>query len=111
MDKDNYLIDRETLEKFVDELTKNKPAPVNSADELYNWREQKIQELDNQIGLAIFDGLSEDQLNELNVMLDDDNASPDTFQNFFQNAGIDVESKITEVMRTVATDYLGGQNE
>ena len=104
-------MDREDLEKFVDELTKNKPAPVNSADELYNWREQKIKELDDKIGASIFSSLSEEQLAELNNLLDSDDAIPDTFQTFFQNAGVDVETKITEAMRSVATDYLGGQND
>ena len=42
---DNYLVDRETLGQFVDELMKQKPLSADSADELKTLRENTIAAL------------------------------------------------------------------
>ena len=87
---DNYLIDRETLGQFVDELMKKKPLPANTAEELNTLREQTIKSLDDKIGMAIFGSLTTPQLEEFNQILDRNEESPEIFQNFFQTADIDL---------------------
>ncbi len=108
---DNYLIDRETLGQFVDELMKKKPLPANTAEELNTLREQTIKSLDDKIGMAIFGSLTTPQLEEFNQILDRNEESPEIFQNFFQTADIDLEKTITGTMQSFATEFLGGQNE
>ena len=108
---DNYLIDRETLEQFIDELMKQKPLPANTPEELNNLRESSIQSLDDEISLAIFGSLDKTQLVELNRLLDSGEESPDAFQDFFQKAGINLEETIKGAMQKYSQEFLGGQNE
>ena len=108
---DDYLTDRETLGKFIDELIKNKPVPVNTPEELNTWREQQIKILDDRISEAIFGRLSEEQLIELNQILDRNEESPEVFQRFFDNAGLDLPKIMENTMRSFRTEYIGGGNE
>lgn len=108
---DNYLIDRETLGQFVDELMKKKPLPANTPEELTTLREQTIKSLDDKIGMAIFGSLATPQLEELNQILDRGEESPEVFQNFFQNAGVDLQKTIGDTMTTFGKQFLGGRNE
>ncbi len=108
---DDYLIDRETLGKFVDELIKNKPVPVNTPEELNTWREQQMETLDNRISEAIFGRLNEEQLTELNQILDRNEESPEVFQQFFDNAGLDLPKIIENTMQSFSLEYFGGKNE
>lgn len=107
---DNYLIDRETLGQFVDELMKQKPLPVNTPEELNSFREQNIKTLDDKIGLAIFGKLNKSQLEEFNQILDSGDESPEVFQNFFQSANINLEDTISDAMKNFSTEFLGGKN-
>lgn len=107
---DNYLVDRETLGQFVDELMKKKPLPANTAEELNALREKSIEALDHEIGMAIFSSLNEAQLEEFNQMLDRNEESPEVFQNFFQNTGIDLEKTIADAVQNFGTKFLGGEN-
>ena len=108
---DNYLIDREALEQFIDGLMKQKPLPANTPEELTTLRENAIKELDDKVSLAIFGGLSEDQLNQVNQILDDSAATPETFQQFFAYAGLDLQQIISKAMIAFGKEFLGGQNE
>lgn len=107
----NYLIDRETLGQFVDELIKKKPSPVESAEELNNFREEKIKELDDRISMAVFGSLTEDQNREINELLDRGEEDPEVFKDFFARAGVDLETTITKAMEDFSKAYLeGGEN-
>ncbi len=108
---DDYLIDRETLSKFIDELIKKKPLPVDSTEELNTLRENSIKALDKKIGMAIFTSLSDEQLDEYNAMLDQNEESPEVFDSFFEKAGLDLEQIITKAAEDYAKEFLGGQNE
>lgn len=108
---DNYLIDREALAQFVDGLMKQKPLPANTPEELNNLRENAIKELDDRLGLAIFDSLSEEQLDQINQLLDDPTATPEAFQQFFTSAGLDLQKIISDAMTAFGKEFLGGQNE
>lgn len=109
---DNTLIDRQILGQFVDELIKKQPLPVSNTDELNNLREESIKALDDKICDAVFGRLTPEQDEELNDILDlDEDSSEEVFQNFFQNAGLNVEDIITNTMKEFATEFLGGQNE
>ena len=107
---DNYLIDRETLGQFVDELMKQKPLPANTAEELTALREQTIKSLDDEIGVAIFGSLSKPQLEEFNQILDREEESPEVFQDFFHNANIDLPKIIGDTMQAFSIKFLGGEN-
>ena len=107
---DNYLVDRETLAQFIDELIKQKPLPANSADELNSVREKAIKDLDYQIGTAIFGGLSSEKLAEINHLLDNDEENPEVFQNFFASSGIDLQQTISDTMTAFGKQFLGGEN-
>ena len=107
---DNYLVDRETLGQFVDELMRKKPLPANTAEELNALREKNIEALDHEIGMAIFGSLNEAQLKEFNQMLDCNEESPVVFQTFFQNSGIDLEKTIADAVQKFSTEFLGGEN-
>ena len=107
---DSYLIDRETLGKFVDELLAKK-YPGKSPAELESLREEGIQALDDKIGDTIFGALSDDQLEEVNALMDKEEDNPDVFRDFFTNAGVDLEAKTTEALQSYAESYLNGGEE
>ena len=106
----NTLIDREALGQFVDELIKQKPLPVNDTEDLSSLREESIKALDEKIYNSVFGQLTEEQIDEFSLMLDSDDTSEEAYQDFFQNAGINLKETITNTMQEFATEFLGGQN-
>ena len=108
---EDYLLDRETLEKFIDELMKKRPLPVDNVEELSNYKEEQIKALDNHITKALFGSLNQSQAAELEKLLDNEQENPDVFQDFFHSQGIDVNKIITEAAESFGAQYLeGGQN-
>ena len=108
---EDYLLDRETLGKFVDELMKKRPLPVDNAEELANFKEEQIKALDDRIARAIFGGLNESQTSELQSLLDKESENPDVFRDFFQNHNINLEQTISDALSAFSADFLkGGQN-
>ena len=108
---DEYLIDREILGKFVDELFKKKPLDVANIAELNTMREAKMRELDDSISSALFDNLSAEQTTELEAMLDSNEQSSEVFETFFERAGIVPEKVISETMQRFGESFLGGEND
>ena len=106
----DYLIDRETLGRFVDELLKHKALPVDNADELNAQREAAIKTLDERIGLAIFGQFTEEQNTEFNQLLDREDTTEADYEAFFNNIGLDTEKIVTDAMKEFATEFLGGHN-
>ena len=106
---DDYLIDRETLGKFVDEL-KNQTPSAEQAEELNAKREEIIEALDEKIGLAIFSKFTPNQNDEFNHLLEREDATEADFQSFFDRIGLDVEQIATDTMKNFAQELLGGQN-
>lgn len=107
---EEYLIDRETLEKFVDELMKKGTLPVDSAEEVGELREKLIKELDDDIGMAVFGSLNKSQLAALNQLLDNDKTPEEAFKGFFERAGVNVDEVIADAMKKFAEKHVGGQN-
>ena len=108
---DKYLIDRETLGKFVDELIKRKALPVDNPEELNTLREESIKSLDDKIGLAIFGNLTDEQNTEFNQLLDRTDAEESDYESFFDKIGLNVEQTITDTMNAFGEEFLaGGQN-
>ncbi len=107
---DNYLIDRETLGGFIDELIKKKPFPVNTAEELTNYREGQIKALNDRIGLAIFGRLTKSQNQEINDLIDRGEINSDTLEAFFKRHKIDVDGILKETMENFGKELLGVQN-
>lgn len=109
---EDLLLDRETLGQFIDELMKKHPLPLESAEQLNDFREQQIKSLDNQISEAIFNNLSESQAAELDHLLDTETENPDVFRDFFTRNNINVEQTITDAATAFCSNFLaGGQNE
>lgn len=108
---DNYLMDRQTLGQFVDELIKKKALPIDDTAELEALREKEMRALDDRVIDAIFGRLNDEQDAELNQLLDRDEESPEAFEEFFQSAGINVEEIIGQTMQDFAAEFLGGENE
>ncbi len=107
---DNYLIDRETLGRFVDELIKNKVQAGANLEELNTKREETIKALDKKIGLAIFSRFTPEQNTEFNQLLDSEDTTEVTFEEFFKKIGFDIEKISTGAMQQFAQEFLGGQN-
>ena len=107
---EQYLIEYDTLAELVDKLISQKypdqlPANINEI------RKSEIQKLDDKIGVKIFGSLNEQQLKEVNALLDDDGQDPSALKDFFANAGINLEQKISEAMKEYGTAFLGGKND
>ncbi|MDO4611947.1 MAG: hypothetical protein Q4B29_00575 [Candidatus Saccharibacteria bacterium] len=105
----DYLVDRETLGQFVDALIAQKYQNQPDAN-LETVREEAIQKLDDQISQAIFGSLSKEQLAEINKIFDQNEENPAVFQEFFQNANIDLQQIISRTVLAYKTDFLGGEN-
>lgn len=108
---EDYLFDRETLGKFVDELIKKRPLPIEDANELSNYREEQMRALDKHITNALFGSLDEAQIADLNQLLNQETENPDVFRNFFSEQKINVEQIITDAASSFSAEYLkGAQN-
>ena len=105
----DYLIEREILGQFIDELIKQKPSPVATAAELSAWREKQMKLLDDRITAAIFGSLNEEQLVSVNQLLDQPDTTPDTFFDFFRQAGVDLPKLMTSTMTQFGREFLGGE--
>ena len=108
---DDYLIGRETLGRFIDELFQKKSLQVNSTEELNELRENKMKELDDEITAAIFGKLNDEQMSELEQLLDQNEESSDVFQSFFAKVGINPQDAILATMQNFSQNFLGGKNE
>ena len=106
----DYLMDQETLGKFVDELIKNKTLPVENTEELSALREKSMKELDDRIADAIFGSLTDEQATELEQILDRDDGTEQPYQEFFNRIGLDLEKITADAMQAFAQEFLGGQN-
>lgn len=104
----DYLIDRETLGKFVDELIKNKALPVATAEGLNDLREQAIKDLDDRIADAVFGRFTNEQNAAFNQLLDNDNTTAEDYENFFNGIGFDLDQIISDAMKQFAADFLEG---
>lgn len=107
---DDYLIDRETLGRFVDELIKRKPMSSANAEEADKNREELMAALDRHIGVAIFSQFTPEQNIEFKQKMSSDETTADTYAEFFKKTGIDIEKTIADAMKAFGTEYLGGQN-
>ena len=107
---DNYLIDRETLGRFADELIKKKGATAAGAEDADKTREEVIAALDDRIGMAVFGSFTPEQNTEFNQLLDQDDVPVEAYQEFFDKHHINVEQLITDAVKSFSTEFLGGQN-
>lgn len=106
----DYLIDRETLGEFVDELIKKQALAVDDTDELNRKREEAIKALDDKIGVAVFGQFTQEQYREFDQMLDRDETTKEDYQAFFDKIGLNLEETITNAMQEFAQEFLGGKN-
>ena len=107
----DYLIDYETLSKFVDGLIAIKYPLGNAGTDLTAIREKSIREINDRIEKEVFGGLTLLQATELERLLDDPSATEQDYEAFLKKPGIDFEQKITATMQTFAQEFLGGKNE
>ena len=105
-----YLVDYEELAKFVDALITQKypGTPVEAHKDL---REKTINELDESIGTAIFNSLSQSELDELNSLLDRESATERDYDAFIDKTNLDL-AKITEqTAKEYADRFLSDNDE
>ena len=107
---ENYLIDRGTLEKFVDELMKKRTLPVETVEEMNSLKEEMIKNLDDRIGEAIFGSLNREQLDEVNRLMDQEDATEETFREFFEKTGLNIEEIVRNVAEKFSEEFIGGAN-
>ena len=108
---EDYLIDRETLGRFIDNLIKKRPLPIEDVNELNNYRESHMRALDDRISQAIFGSLNAAQTEQLDQLLDRETQNPEVFSQFFQNQGLNIEHIILGTLSDYSKEYLaGGQN-
>ena len=108
---DDYLIGRETLEQFVDELMKQKPTAANTPEELNQIREKAIADLDKKIGYTLIRSMDEGQLATYEDLIHNEETTEEQFEEFFQKAGIDLEKVMTYAVAEFGKEFLGGNNE
>lgn len=108
--ENNFLTDRETLASFIDELIKQKNLSTETPEDLDSLKEKSMQELDEQIGIAIFGSLTDEQDAELDQLLDQDDGTAKPYQDFFDRIGLDIKKITADTMEKYAENFLGGQN-
>lgn len=101
----NYLIDEEILEKIVEQIIAESKIE-KSADELASFKKEKMEELDDRIGMAVLGELNQQQLKEFDELLDGKDDSEEIFKEFFMTAGVDVEEKTKEVIMIFKEEFL-----
>lgn len=106
----DYLIDREILAQFADQLIKQKAPNFSTKEEFDQYRERAISALDHYIGYSIFSSLSDQQLTEFNQLLDQEGATEADFRNFFDNASVDLPQVIAAAVSEFNNKYLGGNH-
>lgn len=104
------IIDQQTLTQFVDEMMRQRPAPVSTPEELAALRERLVGQLDEKINYAIFDSLDDARLAEVNKMLENEETTEDDFRQFFAAAGVDLEQVTKAAATEFAEQYAGGKN-
>ena len=105
---DNYLIDKQVLEQFIDGLIKKRGLELN---DMNVSKEDLVGSLDKEIGIGIFGKLNNSQIIEFNSLLDVPSTSPDTIRHFFEDSGIDLQKIISDTLVHFETQFLGGQDE
>lgn len=106
---EQYFTEHDTLAKAIDALISQKYQNQPPAN-LSEIREENIRKLDNKISLKIFGSLSDEQLQKISSLLDDQENDPTIFQKFFKDAGINLEQKTSEAIREFSNEFLGGEN-
>lgn len=106
---EDYLIDRETLGRFVEMLIQKKQISMNETD-INSLKEKTTKELDDKISQALLECLSDEQLAELENMLDSGEQSTEAYERFYRAAGINTEQIIKDTAQKFAQAFLGGQN-
>lgn len=106
---ENYFTDYETLGKIVDQLIAKK-FPDQPPEAESSLREKTIEELDDQIGVAVIGSLSREQFDEFNAMLDRADTDPATFQDFFSKSGVDPAAIMEQTIQTFSEQFLGGDH-
>lgn len=106
---EEYFIEHDTLAKLIDALISQK-YPDKAKESLDEIREKSIRALDDRIATKIFSSLSEEQLKEISALLDSQEKSPVTFQEFFQKHSINLNQKITEAVEEFSREFLGGKD-
>ena len=107
---ENYLVDNETLTNFVDELIAKK-FPDESPENHQTLRAESIDKLGNAINDAVFSNLDEEKIDELDALLDQEDATENTFTEYLASNGIDLEKTLMQVFEDFRDAFLGGDNE
>lgn len=102
-------MDQSVLDSFVSELMLQRDFSDKTDEEKTKIKNDAMERLDKNIGLAIFANLNEGQLTEVNKLIDDENTSEESFKDFFERAGINLEEVIKKEVMLFKEEFLGGE--
>lgn len=106
-----YLIDKEALGQFVDELFKHKSPSVTDEEQLNQLREDTITDLDNKIAAAIFGSFTKEQDQEYKQILNREDSTEQELEDFLDRNNIDIEQIATKVAEDFAKNYMKGEQD
>ncbi len=92
------------LAAFIEQLLTKKGSKSSDPKELANQREALRRELEEKVELAMFEALSDEQLDEYEAMLDAD-ASDEELEKFWDESGLDFGKVASEAMRKFAEEF------
>lgn len=99
------LNDQEALEKFVDQLIKEKNSPYVNESNKKEIKEMLKKDISDAINRKMIAELNDSQVDELNKLLDR-NATDDEISKFFNQYISNVEQIITEALIDFRKGYL-----
>lgn len=105
---EDYLINKETLSRFIDELIRRHPIPIDNAEKLKEFRDEQMRALDDHIINTLFGNLDDAQLNSLDQLLNQEFENPDVFRKFFLDNNINVEQIIIDSVKSFNELYAKG---
>lgn len=79
------------LTAFVEQVLEKRGIKSSDPKELANQRENVRRELEEKVELAMFEALSDEQLDQYEKMLDED-ASDEDLDRFWEKSGLDFET-------------------
>lgn len=103
----DYLVDENVLGAIVDALIAQKQSQTKLSDEeITNLRTEGIQKLNQNIEDAFFSQLSDEQIDELHELLQQDDVSQDDLNAFFSNNGVDLKQTIEQVIKNFSQEFV-----
>jgi len=99
------LLDQKALEDYVDNLIKEKNSPYVNGQNRQEIKNELLKNLSKAINKKLIEKLSDQEVDELNVLLDQKADDP-KISNFFTSKINNIDQLITEVLIDFRKGYL-----